>query len=498
MAKITVSNTAPAAVSAQTLLVFVEPDARSSVRVISAGLPASAARAIATAVRQVRGTGASGEVSHLPAIPRVHADHVTAVGLGDAKKQQDLEALRRAVGNAIRASFGCRKVAIAMPKDVSDEHLEAIAWGARSAAYAFTEFKSGAKAKDAPKPPASIVVLLEQVSAAQRAIVADVSITADGVDLARSLINTPPNALPPATLAAEAKAAMRGLPVKVTVWDEKALKRDGCGGILAVGQGSANPPRLVKMEYRPARATGHYAYVGKGITFDTGGISIKPAANMDEMKGDMGGAAAVIGAVQAIARLQLPVRITAWIALAENMPSGTAQRPGDVITMYDGTTVEVLNTDAEGRLVLGDALGMAVQEKPDLIVDAATLTGAQRIALGSRIAGVMSNDAQARSRVTEIGERAGEALWPMPLPTDLRASLDSPTADIANIGDRLGGMLTAGLFLQTFIPDGQPWVHVDIAGPSFNDKGAYGYTPKGGTGAMVRTFVRLAVECAAD
>jgi leucyl aminopeptidase len=498
MTRISVSQTSPASVSAQTLLVFAEPGPRSSVRIISAGLTSAAAKAIAAAVGQVGGTGSAGEVSQLPSLPRIKADRVTAVGVGDGKKQQDLEALRRAAGNAIRASFGSRKVAIAVPNDFTDAQFEAITWGARSAAYTFTEFKSGSKAKDAPAPPTSIVLVLEKVTAAQRAIVADVDITADGVDLARSLINTPPNALPPAALAAQAKEALRGLPVKVTVWDEKALKRDGCGGILAVGQGSANPPRLVKMEYRPPRAKGHYAYVGKGITFDTGGISIKPAANMDEMKGDMGGAAAVIGAVQAIARRKLPVRITAWIALAENMPSGTAQRPGDVITMYDGTTVEVLNTDAEGRLVLGDALGMAVLEKPDLIVDAATLTGAQRVALGSRIAGVMSNDDDARTRVTEVGERAGEALWPMPLPADLRASLDSPTADIANIGDRLGGMLTAGLFLQTFIPDGQPWVHVDIAGPSFNDKAAYGYTPKGGTGAMVRTFVRLAVECAAD
>jgi leucyl aminopeptidase len=283
----------------------------------------------------------------------------------------------------------------------------------------------------------------------------------------------------------------------VTIWDEKALKRDGCGGILGVGQGSINPPRLVKLAYSPRGATTHLAYVGKGITFDTGGISIKPAANMDEMKGDMAGAAAVIAAVRAIAALRLPIKVTGWVPMAENMPSGTAQRPGDVITMFDGTTVEVLNTDAEGRLVLADALGMAVLEKPDLIVDAATLTGAQRIALGARTAGVMANDDDARAEVVSAASAAGEAMWPMPLPEDLRASLDSATADIANIGDRLGGMLSAGVFLQEFIPTGQPWVHLDIAGPAFNEKGAYGYTPKGGTGAAVRTFVRLAQERAA-
>jgi leucyl aminopeptidase len=201
--------------------------------------------------------------------------------------------------------------------------------------------------------------------------------------------------------------------------------------------------------------------------------------------------------VQAIAALRLPVRVTGWVPTAENMPSGTAQRPGDVITMFDGTTVEVLNTDAEGRLVLADALGMAAEDQPDLIIDAATLTGAQRVALGSRTAAVMSNDGQAREAVCDAAEAAGEAMWPMPLPEDLRSSLDSATADIANIGDRLGGMLSAGVFLQEFVPAGQPWVHLDIAGPAFNDKSAYGYTPKGGTGAAVRTFVEVARRMAA-
>lgn len=252
------------------------------------------------------------------------------------------------------------------------------------------------------------------------------------------------------------------------------------------------------MAYQPRGARAHLALVGKGVTFDTGGISIKPAANMDEMKADMSGAAAVIAAVQAIAALELPVSVTGWIPAAENMPSSTAQRPGDVLTTYDGTTVEVLNTDAEGRLILADALGMAVEESPDLIVDVATLTGAQRIALGSRTAGVMANDDAARAHVIDAATTAGEAMWPMPLPDDLRASLDSATADIANIGDRLGGMLSAGVFLREFIPEGQPWVHIDIAGPAFNEKAAYGYTPKGGTGAAVRTFVELAENLSRD
>jgi leucyl aminopeptidase len=326
--------------------------------------------------------------------------------------------------------------------------------------------------------------------------VKDVAVVAAGVNLTRDLVNTPPSALTPAMLAAAAVGAVHDLPVEVTVWDEDDLFRDGCGGILAVGQGSVHPPRLVRMEYAPQGATRHLALVGKGITFDSGGISIKPSAGMEDMKSDMAGAAAVVGAVRAIAELRLPIRVTGWIPAAENMPSGSAQRPSDVITTFDGTTVEVLNTDAEGRLVLADAIGMAVVQKPDLIIDVATLTGAQRIALGARIAGVMSNTDAAREQVCRSADAAGESVWPMPLPADLRASLDSSVADIANIGDRAGGMLSAGVFLGEFVPAGQPWVHMDIAGPSFNEKAAYGYTPKGGTGAAVRTFVQVAAELA--
>jgi leucyl aminopeptidase len=490
MTQLSLSTSAPATTTAQVLVVPIQPGRGKAVEVATTSLPAAVRRKISDAARSVGAAGKSGDITTLPGMPGIKANRIIAVGLGDKAKQMDDEAMRRAFGNALRACFGERKVVVALP----DGPAEAAIWGARMGAYAFTAFKS----KDGKEPPAQIVYADPSAAAELKDVIATVSTIADAVDLTRDLVNTPPNALPPAELANRAKQALQDLPVKIKIWDEKSLKADGCGGILAVGQGSANPPRLVRMEYAPRGATCHLAFVGKGITFDTGGISIKPAANMDEMKGDMAGSAAVIGAMQAIATLGLPVKVTGWVALAENMPSGTAQRPGDVITMFDGTTVEVLNTDAEGRLVLGDALGMAVLEKPDLIVDAATLTGAQRIALGSRTAGVMSNDDAARTTVVETGTRAGEALWPMPLPEDLRASLDSPTADIANIGDRLGGMLSAGLFLQTFIPTGQPWVHVDIAGPAFNDKSPYGYTPKGGTGAMVRTFVQLALECAAD
>ena len=497
---LTIARTSPASTACDALLVAIAPGASkrvdsSQIALVAAGFTASQSEHISASLAAMGASGKSGEITRIPSGAGIKTATIVAVGLGDSAAQQDHEAVRRAFGTAIRGLSGFKKVAIASIDDGS--LLTAIATGACLAAYDFSAYKSKKRSSDR-LPPASIVLLVEgTVTAAQRKVAADVNVVAQAITLTRDLVNTPPNALPPVALAKAAKDAVNGLPVTVKIWDVPALTRAGCGGILGVGQGSINPPRLVKLVYSPRGATKHLALVGKGITFDTGGISIKPAANMDEMKSDMAGAAAVIGAIQAIAVLRLKVKVTGWIATAENMPGGNAQRPGDVVTMFDGTTVEVLNTDAEGRLVLADALGMAVLEKPTLLIDVATLTGAQRVALGSRTAGVMANDDAARAQVCAAAETAGEAMWPMPLPDDLRASLDSATADIANIGDRLGGMLSAGVFLKEFIPQGQAWVHLDVAGPAYNEKGAYGYTPKGGTGAAVRTFVQLARTLAA-
>jgi leucyl aminopeptidase len=281
------------------------------------------------------------------------------------------------------------------------------------------------------------------------------------------------------------------------VLDEKALERGGYGGIVGVGQGSVHPPRLVRMEYAPAHAETTVVFVGKGITFDSGGLSLKPPKSMETMKSDMGGAAAIIGAMQAIATLGPAVRVIGYLPIAENMPSGTAQRPSDVLTIYGGKTVEVLNTDAEGRLVLADALARSAEDSPDVVVDVATLTGAQVVALGTRISAVMANDDALRDAVVASAGRAGEAMWPMPLPAELRKGLDSAVADLANVsGDRSGGMLVAGLFLREFVPAGVRWAHLDIAGPSFNDGQPHGYTPKGGTGAATRALVQIALDAA--
>jgi leucyl aminopeptidase len=292
------------------------------------------------------------------------------------------------------------------------------------------------------------------------------------------------------------------LGLKVEILNEATLKNQGYGGIIGVGQGSSNPPRLLHISYSPKKARARYAFVGKGITFDTGGLALKPANGMEAMKSDMSGAAAVIGAIFAIAELKLPVAIDAWAPLAENMVSENATRPSDIISIYGGKTIEVLNPDAEGRLVLADALVRAqeVAKKSgglDGIIDVATLTGAQVVALGTRTSAVMTNDVEFSQQFLEASEKAGEAFWPMPLPEELRASLDSPVADLANIGDRMGGMLVAGLFLKEFIEPDVSWLHLDIAGPSYNEATPHGYTPVGGTGIALRSLVTL-VESASS
>ncbi|MEW1636327.1 leucyl aminopeptidase [Streptomyces sp. NPDC093801] len=448
-------------------------------------------------------SGAEGETTKLPSPAGLKAPVVLAVGLGPAPEQDesfDEEALRRAAGSAARALHGSKKAAFALPLEDASA-VTAVAEGALLGAYAFTTYQGGEKkaAKNGgPKQPLAEVALLgakprdkEHKAAAERA-----TVVAAEVNVARDLINTPPNDLTPASFAAIAAATAKELGLKAQILDEKALVKGGYGGIMGVGKGSENPPRLVKIAYTHPEAEKHLAFVGKGITYDSGGISLKPAGHNETMKCDMSGAAAVFSAVVAAAKLGLKVNVTGWLALAENMPSGSATRPGDVLRMYSGKTVEVLNTDAEGRLVLGDALTKASEENPDAIVDVATLTGAMVLALGDRTFGIMANDDAFRTSIHEIAEEVGESSWPMPLPEDLRKTMDSPTADIANMGVRMGGGLVAGLFLQEFVGEGITWAHLDIAGPAFHEGAPYGYTPKGGTGSAVRTLVRLAERTA--
>ena len=331
-----------------------------------------------------------------------------------------------------------------------------------------------------------------------------VTVLAEAVHLSRNLAATPANELYPAKFAELATNAADKAGLKVEVLDEKQLKREGYGLIAAVGMGSARPPRLVKITYTPKRAVNHLALVGKGITFDTGGLAVKPLAGMLGMKYDMAGAASVYSSTLAIAKLGLPVKVTAFLCLAENMPSGTAMRPGDVFKSKSGKTVEVTNPDAEGRLVLADGISAASEDDPNLIVDVATLTGAARIALGARYTGLMGSAAGVAA-LEQASLSAGEPSWAMPLPKELRASLDSPIADLQNskVGSTFGGMLVGGWFLSEFVgtsKDGSKidWAHLDIAGPADNEGSPYGFTPSGPTGVMVRTLINLAEAMSAE
>jgi leucyl aminopeptidase len=478
MVSITTSTNTVRSVTADVLILPVlagEGDAAPTV----VGLPSLDATLAA-----VGGRGAQDELTRLPSPEDVGASSVLLAGLGTTSLEAtDAVALRRAFGAATRSLTGVGSAAVAVP-GARAEQLAAAAEGAALGAYAFTAHKSDASAATAPLREIVLLAEGDAAAAAERA-----AVLAEVVGITRDLVNTPPNLLFPESFAQRAREITAQLPVEVSVLDEAALAEGGYGGIVGVGQGSARPPRLVRVEYAPADARSHVSLVGKGITFDTGGISLKPGPGMDDMTSDMTGAATVLAAAVGAARLGLPVRVTALLAIAENMPGGGAQRPGDVVTMRNGRTVEVLNTDAEGRMVMADALVDAVADSPDLVIDVATLTGAAVVALGDRTAAVMGTDA-ARSEVLEAADAAGEPFWPLPFPEELRAGLDGRVADLRNIGaGRSGGALTAGIFLREFVGETE-WAHVDIAGPGFADA-PQGYMGKGATGMSVRTVLAV-------
>ncbi len=445
--------------------------------------------------------GATGKADEVIKIPGTTTRLIVFTGLGKSATTYSNEVLRRAAGAATRALAGNSSATISLPSK-SVAAVKAIAEGAALGNYSFTAFRGSTKA--AQKSPLKSITIHAELAASAEAKreVKSAEILARYTNLVRDLINTPPSHLTPETFCKAISDAVKeaggaSIGLKVNVMNESQLKSKGYGGITAVGQGSVNPPRLLSITYTPksGKAKKKYAFVGKGITFDTGGLALKPALGMEAMKSDMSGAAAVCAATIVIALLELPVAIETWAPLAENMVSDSATRPSDVITMYGGKTVEVLNPDAEGRLVLGDALVKA-QESKDLdgIIDVATLTGAQVVALGTRTSAVMTNNEEFSSEFIKLTHVTGESFWPMPLPVELRASLDSPIADMANIGERMGGMLVAGLFLKEFIDGDLPWLHLDIAGPSFNEGAAHGYTPVGGTGVAMRSLVEIAAS----
>ena len=436
--------------------------------------------------------GKPGEVVKIPTAGTLKSPLLILVGLGDAAKLTT-EGVRRAAGVAARAVSNAATVAIALPATDAD-HVRAVVDGYQLGSYSFTRFKT----TPAPDVAGEVVVLSD--AAKDKAAVEEFEasqVVAAATRLARDWVNTPPGDFTPEKFADAVDATKKdrkAAKVTVKVMDEKALEADGCGGIIGVGRGSANPPRLVQLTYKPRGAKAHLALVGKGITYDSGGLSLKPAASMMTMKCDMAGAASVVAATFAIAELGLPIAVTTYAPMAENMVSGSSTRPGDVVTIYGGKTVEVLNTDAEGRLVLADALVKATQDKPDVIVDVATLTGACVVALGDRVAGVLGNDEELVGTVKQAGERVGEAFWPLPIPEEMGEKVRSNTkvADLAqHNSERWGGTLYAAAFLREFVGD-SAWAHLDIAGPAFNEKAAYGYVTPGGTGMSVATLVELA------
>ena len=421
------------------------------------------------------------------------ADGPRIVVVGLESEQPSAEDLRRAAGAGVRhaaslTESGGLSLAVSLGP-ASPEQLTAVAEGALLGTYNYEPISA-----EPDKSGAVEAITVINSGDVKDADTADIAKTvAQAVVTVRELVNIPANLLYPESFADQVRNLVDGDKITVDVLDETALLQGGYGGLMAVGGGSSRPPRLVRLGYSPRGAKFHLVLVGKGITFDTGGLNLKPAEGMYAMKCDMAGAATVLVAAHAIAELGLKLRVTAYGALAENMPSGSAYRPSDVLTIYGGKTVENGNSDAEGRLVMADALARAGEDHPDLVIDVATLTGACVVALGERTAGLMTTDDATADLVLDAAEAAGEDVWQLPIPKEIRSKLDSKVADLrSTAGDRWGGALVAAAFLREFVAEGTQWAHLDIAGPAFFDGKPYGYVASGGTGIGVRTLIALA------
>ncbi|WP_217159346.1 leucyl aminopeptidase [[Mycobacterium] fortunisiensis] len=492
---VTVSSSLPRKGVDEAVLVIgvVSDDAGPKVAAVQPYLDEEAIAAVESHLQALGATGGEGQ-THRLVVSSLPVASVLTVGLGKPREEWPADVIRRAAGSAARALDKVGTVVTTL----SAIDLEAAVEGLILGAYRFNDFRS---AKTAPTDTGltAITALTAGTTAATKGQAGRAVDIATAVATARDFVNTPPSHLFPDEFAERAKALGAAAGLEVEVFDDKALAEGGYGGIVGVGKGSSRPPRLVRLIHRGSgKKPKRVALVGKGITFDTGGISIKPAANMHHMTSDMGGAAAVIATVVLAAKQKLPIEVIATVPMAENMPSATAQRPGDVLTQYGGITVEVLNTDAEGRLILADAIVRACEDEPDYLIETSTLTGAQTVALGSRTPGVMGSD-EFRDRVATLSQAVGENGWAMPLPEELKDDLKSTVADLANVsGSRYAGMLVAGTYLREFVADGVEWTHIDIAAPAYNTSGPWGYTPKGGTGVPTRTMFAVLEDIAAN
>jgi leucyl aminopeptidase len=430
-------------------------------------------------------SGKKGQTAVLPGGDALPYGRVLFVGLGE---EADAERLRRAAGTAGAATRAHRRVVTTLHQVEVDDAAELVAFGFLLGQYRFDKYLSE------PKPSETEHLVLAGAADTDAAVTRG-RVLADAVAFARDLVNEPAVAKPPAELAAVAERIASDDSLEVTVYDESQIEAEGFGGLRGVSRGAANQPRMVVLRYTPQGATRTVAFVGKGIVFDSGGLSLKTAKGMETMKTDMSGAAAVFAAVQAVARLGLPVNVVGITPLTENLTGGDAQRPGDVLRARNGKTIEVLNTDAEGRLVLADGLSLAVESGPDLIVDVATLTGAAAVALGPKIGGLFATDDDVASVVAAAAARAGEQVWRLPLEAEYRTYIDSDVADMRNTSSvAQGGAITAALLLREFVGE-VPWAHLDIAGPARSSSAEH-YVAKGGTGFGVRTLVEVAAAYA--
>ena len=394
------------------------------------------------------------------------------------------------VARAIKQAqnHGLKSVSLLLNTDDALPFIGKAVEGALLGSYTFDRYKK--EKTDLNKFQVNIIGLKSHDSRNQH-YVSRYSLVSDAVNQARDIVNEPGSVATPEYLAETARDIAKASDLDIKVWDEKRLQKEGFNGLLQVGRGSAYPPRLIRLAYRTRKAKGHLAFVGKGITFDTGGISIKPADKMYEMKGDMSGGAAVLYAMKAIGKLKPEVNVTGIVPTAENFPDANAQRPGDIFYAKNGKSIMVDNTDAEGRLILTDGLYLAGEERATHILDIATLTGACVRALGMSIAGIMGNNQPLIQAVIHSGTNQGEAFWELPLPAEYKEMLKTPYADINNIGGPVGGALTAGLFLQEFVPEKTAWAHLDIAGPFIREK-EWKYYEAGATAFGLKTLVDVA------
>jgi leucyl aminopeptidase len=428
-----------------------------------------------TLLRLARFEGKPGQVI---TVPHPTAAAMVIVGLGE---EATYESIRAGVGNAVRAVKSERAVTTLGQIPV-DGAVRAVVEGAALGGYEFREYKSNGEGLSIRR--------LEVIGADEEPIAAAL-IDAEATNLARNWVNIPALDLSPGDFATQIVAAAEEAGLTAETWDRERIEAEGLGALLGVAAGSDRDPALVILSHRPESPTAHLGLVGKGITFDSGGLSIKQANFMEDMKDDMAGAAAVAAATIAMARHGLPVTVTAVLPLTDNAIGGRATRPGDVLRPVAGPTIEVLNTDAEGRLVLADGMGVVARFDPDVMIDVATLTGAARVALGDRIAAVFANDPEVSSLVLQAAARAGEHFWELPLFREYRKAIDSDIADMKNVsGSRYGGAIVAAVFLAEYAGD-RPWAHLDIAGPA-RSRETLGEQVKGGSGVAVRTLIEVA------